>query len=83
MFIGIHVKWPSVLSDFNEIESSRQIFEKFSKPDFMKIRPLRAEFFHADSPTDRRTDGQTKLIVVFRNLEKTPKKRVSELEYFK
>ena len=35
----------------------------------MKIRPVRAELFHAD----RRTDI-TKLIVAFRNVAKAPKK---------
>jgi hypothetical protein len=35
----------------------------------MKIRPVGAELFHADGQTD-----MTKLIVVFRNLAKAPKK---------
>jgi len=40
----------------------QQIFEKYSKTKFMKIRPVGAEVVHAD----RRKDGQadvTKLIV--------------------
>ena len=43
---------------------------------FMKIRPLRAEFFHADGRTDRQTDRQTgmsKRIVAFRNFVNAPK----------
>jgi len=39
----------------------------------MKIRPVRAELFNADRETDRQTD-MTKLIVVFRNFAKAPKK---------
>jgi hypothetical protein len=35
----------------------------------MKIRPVRAELFHADGRTDR----QTKLIVAFRNFANAPK----------
>ena len=33
----------------------------------MKIRPVRAEFFHADEQTD-----MTKLIVAFRNFANAP-----------
>ena len=41
----------------------------------MKIRPVGAEFSHADGrKTDRRTD-MTKLIVVFRNFANAPKKK--------
>jgi len=42
----------------------------------MKIRPVRAELFHAEvRQTDGRTDRQTltKLIVAFRNFTKSPK----------
>jgi hypothetical protein len=37
----------------------------------MKIRPVGAEFFHADGRTDERTD-MTKLIVAFRNFANAP-----------
>jgi len=30
MSVGLHVKYPLFLSDFKEIELSRQIFEKYS-----------------------------------------------------
>jgi len=36
-----------------KIEFSRQIFEKYSKLNFMKIRPVGNELFHADGRTDR------------------------------
>jgi len=38
----------------------------------MKIRPVGAEMFHADSRTERRTD-MTKLIVAFHNFANAPK----------
>jgi len=51
--------------------------QRFSKnpliPNFMKIRPVGAELFHAS----RRTDGWTdmaKVIVAFRNFAKAPEK---------
>jgi hypothetical protein len=63
MYIGIHAKYPSFLSNSNE---TYFFLNKFSKDieisNFMKIRPVGAELFH----TDRQTD-MTKLIVAFRN----------------
>jgi hypothetical protein len=38
---------------------------------FMKIRPVGAELFHADRPREQR--DTTKLIVAFRNFAKAPK----------
>jgi len=57
-----------------KLEHSRQIFEKFSNINFMKIRPVRAELFRGDRGTERRTDI-TKLIVTFRHFVDTPKNR--------
>jgi len=34
------------------LEYSRQIFEKYSKTYFLKIRPVGAELCHADGQTD-------------------------------
>ena len=52
--IGLHVKYPLFLSDFNETWT---FFGRISKntqlPNFMKIRLQGAEMFHVD----RRTDG--------------------------
>ena len=39
---------------------------------FMKIRPVGAELFHADRRTDGQTD-MTKIIVAFRNFVNAPK----------
>ena len=54
------------------------IFEKYSNVNFIKIRPVEAELFHADGQTHRQTDRQTdrqmtKLIVAFRNFANAPK----------
>jgi hypothetical protein len=42
-----------------EFQFSEQIFEKFSRKNFMKIRPVVAEFFDAYGQEDRRVDRQT------------------------
>jgi len=34
-----------------KLEISRQILEKYKKINIMKIRPVRAELFHADGQT--------------------------------
>jgi len=41
------------------LEFSRQIFEKYSKPYFMKIRSEETELLNADGRTDGRTDRKT------------------------
>jgi len=47
---GLHGKYPLFLSDFNETcQFSRQVFEKYSDTNFMKIHPVGGEF---------RADGQ-------------------------
>jgi len=56
--IGIHVKYPLFLSDFQEIN-----FLNFRKntqiSNFMKIHSLGAEFFHTDGRTDGQADEKT------------------------
>ena len=57
---------------------SGQIFET-EITNFMKIRPVGAELFHADRRTYRRGDRRkdmTKLIVAFRNFAKAPNNHV-------
>jgi len=67
LYIGLHVKYQLFLSNFIKVYISRQIFDKSSKSNFMKIRPVGAELFHADGRTD-----MTKL-TAFRNFTKAPK----------
>jgi len=63
-----------------KIEFSRQIFLKnMQMPNFIKIRRVGAELFHADGWTDGQMDRQTdmtKLIVALRNFANAPKKQV-------
>jgi len=42
-----------------KIECFSQIFKKYSISNFMKMRPMGVELFHADRQMDRRTDRQT------------------------
>ena len=72
MYIGLYVKYPLFLSGFNETWIFSTDFQKYTQiSNFVKIRPVRAELFHAD----RRTD-MTKLIAAFRNFPNAPKKYV-------
>jgi hypothetical protein len=62
IYIGIHVKYPLFLSEFNESwVFSTDFFKNPQISNFMKIHSVVAESF----PADRRTD-MTKLIVAFR-----------------
>jgi hypothetical protein len=60
MYIGVRVKYPWFLSDWN-------LLDRFSQniwiSNFMKIRPVAADLFQAERQTD-----MTKLIVTFHNL---------------
>ena len=73
MYIGLHVQCPLFLSDFNETN-------------FMKIRPVGAELFHADGRTggrmNRRKDIMRKLIVVFRNFANSPSKVKGTTDFY-
>ena len=70
MYIGLHVKCRYSCQIVMKLEIARQIFgKKIQIPNFMEIRPVGAELFHAD----RRTDMK-RLIVAFRNFASAPKK---------
>jgi hypothetical protein len=76
VYRGIHVKYPLFLSDFNETWIFSTYFRKESEiPNFMKIRQVEAQSFHAGGGGGERewqTDI-TKLTVAFRNLANAPK----------
>ena len=42
-----------------QLESSRQFFGKYSISDFMKVRAVGAELFHADTRTEGWTEWRT------------------------
>jgi hypothetical protein len=56
MYSGLHVRYPSFLSDFNE---SCKFLDRFSKnaeiSNFMKIRAVGDELLHAGGLSDRQT----------------------------
>jgi hypothetical protein len=53
MYIGLHVKYPLFLSDFNETWILLTDFRKNPQISyFMNIRPVGAELFHTDGQTD-------------------------------
>ena len=65
MNIGLHVKYPLFLWDFIRNSNFPDTFSKnIQILNFIKIRPVGPEMFHAGGWTDRRTD-MTKLIVAF------------------
>ena len=45
-----------VLNVLMNLHRSGQIIKNTQKPNFMKIRPLEAELFHAEEQTEARTD---------------------------
>jgi len=55
-----------------KLEISPKIFEKYSNPNFMNIRPVGAELFYADGWKDEQTD-MTKLLIAFRKFANAPK----------
>jgi len=49
MYIGLHVKYPSFLPDFNETLIFSTIFSKNAQvSNFLKIPSVGAELYHAD-----------------------------------
>jgi hypothetical protein len=68
MYIGLHVQYWSFLSDFYETYFVDIFSKNVLTSNFMKIRPVGAEFFHADGQTD-----MTKLLITFRDFANAPK----------
>jgi len=52
MHVGLHVKCPLFLSDFNEFNFLHR-FSKNTHTNFTKILPVEAELFQADGQTDK------------------------------
>ena len=49
MYVCLHVQYPLLLSDFNKVGNSRQIFEKCSN--INESRPVGVELFNVDRQT--------------------------------
>ena len=63
------LKYPLFSSDLNKtLIPLSDSLKNTQIPNFIKIRPVGAELFHADGQTDK-----TKLIVAFRNFANEPK----------
>ena len=61
MYTGLHVKYVLFLSDLNKISIFSTILLDTEISNFMKIRPLGAELFHAERQA-RRTEKPLLLI---------------------
>jgi len=76
MHAGIHVKYPLFLLGFNETSI---FFDRISKnnwiPNFIKIRPVRAEFGRTDGRIVR---DMAELIVAFRKLANAPSNKAMD-----
>jgi len=78
MSVGLHVRYPLFLSDFNETQTFSTDFSKnIQIQNFMKILLVGAELFRADRRTYERTDRQTDMtnaIVAFFNFAQASKR---------
>jgi hypothetical protein len=59
MYIGIHVKYPSFSSDFTQTLNFSTDFRKILTSNFMKIRPVEAEFHAATGQADRYNEAKS------------------------
>jgi hypothetical protein len=75
MYTDIHVKYPLLLSEFNETWIFSTDLKKF-QTNFMKIRHVGAEFFHADGRTDRLDESDSGFSQFWRRRIKTTRMRL-------
>ena len=62
MYIRLHEKYPLFLSDFNDTWIFSKDFRKKKKTqisNFIQIRPVRAELFHADGRANRHDEANS------------------------
>jgi hypothetical protein len=62
-----------------KLEFSRHVFQETQMSNFIKIRPVWVELFHADGQTDGWTDGKTdmtKLLIDFLNFSNAPENHI-------
>jgi hypothetical protein len=78
MYSVLHVKYRLFLSDFNENFIFVTVLKKYSILNFVNIRLVGAELYHADGWTDGWTE-MTKPIVAFPNDSSAPNKDPSLL----
>ena len=70
----LYVKYSFFVSDFYWTLVFSTDFRKILVLNFMKIRPVGAEFFHAETDV-------TKLIVAFRSFSNAPKKGIGDSKF--
>jgi len=62
VYNGLHVKYPSFLSHFNETRIPQQIFEKYFNIKFHENPSNGNAFFQADRQTDRHDEANSRFV---------------------
>jgi len=70
MYEGMHVTYPLFLSILTKLELSRQISEKYSKSNLMKIHPVGAELYHADGKMDKKDEANSRISQLWERAKK-------------
>jgi len=60
MYVGLHVKYRLFLSDFNKTNFLEEFSKNLQISNFVKIRAVTAELFHADGQTDRHDEANSR-----------------------
>ena len=72
MYISLHVKYPIFLSDFSETLIFKTYSKNTQRANFMIIRPVGDQIFHAKRDGQSDTE-MTELIIAFPNFTDGPK----------